>query len=650
MKKPGAARCRAARPGGNGRGAAVPRLLRESALLGLLLAAAVPGPCILQAQDAVPPLPPPVTRSLYRSHWFDFLSAYSEKDAAAASRALDEMVRAGRKVGVQRLSDFSRTAVYLGMRAERHGQPGQAERAYQAALRLDPADPDAVRAQVSFLVRHGRLLEALGSLPSSIAAFLSARETRIAVLSSLGAWTALAVAVTLVGAILALGLRYFPRLVHDLRETARRAFGGGAATPLALLAVALPVFFGFGPAWLVLYWGALLWAYLARPERLVLSAVLIALSLCPVLLAWISRENVQQRAPLVVAATDLAERREDASAEDGLRQAAAVFPEDSDVWFLLGTFAERSGDLSRAQAEYGRAVRADPNDYRPILNRGNVHFTEGDFGEAIRDYIEASHRAPTAAEAFYNLSLARGEIYDFDGQAQAIARARLIAPSQVTFWMSNPTFSRVVPADYPLSRARARVEEWNTQPKSRRLPGHGTAVHPWHTFFSAWSLAPIAALLAGPLLARLRKRELASECGRCGRVMCDRCRRYGDPALYCAMCARFFLKREDVDIELQAAEARAMQRRALWRSRSSRLASLVLPGSGAFLVDRPAAGALTLFLFGFGLAAIIVDARLFDALNLAPVEPGATTIFGGLLVLVVWVRAQFHARRISHGS
>jgi tetratricopeptide (TPR) repeat protein len=620
------------------------------AFLVVLLAGLPPGSSRLQAQEAIPPLPPPVTRSLYRANWFDFLSAYSENDTAAESRALDQMAKAGRKVGVQRLSDFSRTAVFLGMRAERLGQPGRAERAYRAALRLDPGDPDAIRSQLSFLARHGRVLDALKSVPSSIAALLSVRESRIAVLSSLGAWVALAIAVAVVGTILALGLRYFPRLVHDVRESARRSFGRGAATPLTILAVGLPLFVGLGPVWLVLYWGALLFAYLVLRERLVLSVVLVAVALCPPLLAWISRENVQQRAPLVVAATDLAERREDASAEDGLRQAAAVFPEDSDVWLLLGTFAERSGDTGRAQAEYGRAIRADPADYRPILNRGNVHFTEGDFGEAIRDYIEASRRAPKAAETFYNLSLARGEIYDFDGQTQAIARARLIAPARVAFWSSNPTFSRVVPAEYSLARARTRVEQWNAQPKSRRLPGHGTALHPWRALLSPWSLAPIAVLLAAPALARFRRRELASECVRCGRLTCERCRRYGDPGLYCLLCARFFLKKEEVDIERQTAEARAMQRRALWRSRAARAASLLLPGSGSFAAERPVAGALTLFAFGFGLAAVVVDERLFDPLNLAPGGMGVTAVVGGLIALAVWTRAQFVAPGISHGS
>src|SRR5262245_27774756 len=79
-------------------------LPRAAGLLILSLAAAR-----ARGQDTLTPLPPPVTRGLYRSHWFDYLSAFSENDRAAEDRALEDMVRAGRKVGVRRLSDFSRT-------------------------------------------------------------------------------------------------------------------------------------------------------------------------------------------------------------------------------------------------------------------------------------------------------------------------------------------------------------------------------------------------------------------------------------------------------------------------------------------------------------------------------------------------------------
>ncbi len=638
------------RTSGHGRDEAVRRLRSAVCGLGVCVALLLASP--LRAQEALSPLPPPVTRGLYRAHWFEFLSAFSENDKAAESRALDAMERAARKVGVRRLSDFSRTAVYLGRRAEKQGQPDRAERAYRAALALDEANPDAVLAGLSFLVRSGKFKDAIRSLPESASALFTAHESRVAILSCVGIWAAAAAAATLAAMILALSLRHAPRVLHDILEAAFRSFGRSGALPLSLVLAGFPLFIGFGPVWLVLYWGALVWAYAERRERVVLSFGFVALALLAPLVAWITQENIRQRSPLYVAAIDLEERREDASAEDGLRQASAVFPEDADVWFLLGIYAERSGDLDRAQADYSRAMQADPGDYRAILNRGNVHFTEGDYSEAIRDYTEASKRSPTAAEAYYNLSLARGEAYDFDGQALAIARARELSASRVTAWSGTPTVSRVVSAGFSLARARARIADWDAQPKSRRLPGHGTAARPWNALISVWALAPLGVLFAGILFARLRRRRgLASLCERCGRAFCNRCRRYGDPALYCTMCSRTFLRKEDVDIEVQVAEARQMQARATRRARASRIASLLLPGSHALLEERPVAGGITLFLFFFGLAAAIIDGKLFDPWMLRP--PGAmraTVIFGGALAALVWIRAQLVGRRAPSGS
>ena len=631
-----------------GRSGALCRLLPHASCLAFLVLLASASPAA--AQDALSPLPPPVTRGLYRSHWFDFLSAFSENDRPAEGNALDAMVRAGRKVGVRRLSDFSRTAVYLGRRAEQQRQPDRAARAYAAALRLDDSNPDAIAAQLGFLARQRRFSELFRALPDAAEALVTTHETRVALLSALGLWTAAAAGATLVGIVLSLALRHAPRALHDLRETAFRSFGRSGTLPLGLVIAGLPLFVGFGPVWLILYWGALLWAYADRRERVVLFAGFVALALVVPLCAWITEENIRQRSPLFVAAIDLEERREDASAEDGLRQAAAVFPEDPDVWFLLGTYAERSGDLERALSDYGRSMAADPADYRPVLCHGNVHFIEGDYGEAIRDYIEANKKNPKAADVLYNLSLARGEAYDFDGQAQAMSAARALAASQVTSWTATPTFARVVAPEYSVARARARIAAWNAQPKSRRLPGHGTAGGPWMAVFSPWALAPLLFLAGGVLLARSRRRRgVASSCERCGRAFCPRCRRYGDPPDYCTMCARM-LRREVPDIEAQAAEASAARRRVSARARVGRIVSLFLPGSHAFEEGRPVAGTLTLFVFSLGVAAAILDHRFFDPLTLPPSWPRASILAGAALALLVWLRAQFVGRRAPGGA
>jgi hypothetical protein len=117
------------------------------------------------------------------------------------------------------------------------------------------------------------------------------------------------------------------------------------------------------------------------------------------------------------------------------------------------------------------------------------------------------------------------------------------------------------------------------------------------------------------------------------------------------MCARTFLRKEDVDIEIQVAETRATQRRALWRQRARRIASLLLPGSGAVVGERPVVGVVTLFLFFLALAALVVDNRFFDPLTLPPAGGLRLTMAAGAaLALLVWARAQFTARRAPSGS
>ena len=517
---------------------------------------------IAAAQEGLSPLPPPVTRSQYRAQWFEFLSAFSENDVPDADRALEAMRRAGRKVGVFRLSDFSRTAVYLGHRAEKLGASERAGRAYAAALKLDESNPDAIVANLSFLLRQGRIPEALRQLPAAVAGFLSTREARVALLSSLSLWIALGIAGMLAGTILALGVLHLSRAWHDISERASRVLGSGGRSSV-------------------------------RPASAGSSAV---------------RRHGPRLAPPVLGGAALSVHRGPRTARPRGRfrgpRAGPAASRQGDGCQHRGTLASLRGRTRPRGTPRGRERRGRPAaggrglpgglgrlvparrlrralgrpgssavGLRPgnagrrrrttarCSNRGNVRFTEGDYGEAIRDYIEAGKRAPQTAAVFYNLSLARGEAYDFEGQAAAIRQAREISNSQVNFWADNPTLSRVVPAGYTLDRARERMAAWDAQPKSRRLPGHGSA-RGWRQYFPSWTFAPLAALGLGILLARRRDRDIAQLCDRCGRPFCKRCRRFGDPSLYCAACWKLYMKKDDVDIEVQVAETKAMQRRA----------------------------------------------------------------------------------------
>src|SRR5262249_39824793 len=126
---------------------------RFPVLLFLLLHPLVTSVVLAQESSLPPPLPPPVTRGLYRSRWFEFLNTHLEDDARGAAAALSELKKAAQAVGVHRLSDFSRTATFEGRLAETRGRNERATRAYDAALELDDSNSDAHFSRLAFLIR-----------------------------------------------------------------------------------------------------------------------------------------------------------------------------------------------------------------------------------------------------------------------------------------------------------------------------------------------------------------------------------------------------------------------------------------------------------------------------------------------------------------
>jgi len=564
------------------------------------------------AAEPAQPLPPPAARAVYRSHWFDLLNALQESDAAAIPTALGAMTKAARAAGIVRLADFSRMALYEARRAEDAGRLATAGPAFDAAVALDDSSFDAAASRAGFLLRSGRIGDGLARTPGALAKIFASAELRSTFGSWLGILVALSVAAAAVACVLGLSLRHFRRIFHDLQEFASRPFGHRAAKPIAVVLVALPVFFTFGPLWLLLYWSVLAFAYSTPRGRAVLALALFSLGVLPIAVDRLAHENVVRRAPLYRAAVDLEERREDASTEDSLLATATANPADGDAWLLLGMYAERAGDRPRALLAYGQAIQANPKENRAFVNRGNVRFAEGDFTEAIGDYEEAARIEPNAAESFYNLSVARAEIYDFKGQEAARARALQVSSRDVDVWSSNPPLERVVPATYPVAGARGRVQARIAESVDPRAELVSLVTSPW-------CLAPWGALVLAWVFAALRtRRGLASECARCGRAFCRLCKRYGGPAIYCGRCVRLQGRTETVSEEARE-EDRTETARRRWRRRGAVLAAtLVAPGVHRFLKEKPFVAAATLVLFFLALGIALGAPGLFELRPLAP--------------------------------
>src|SRR5438046_2423130 len=92
---------------------------------------------------------------------------------------------------------------------------------------------------------------------------------------------------------------------------------------------------------------------------------------------------------------------------------------------LLGTLYLQEGNDPQASQHYQRSAELQDNAGAHV-NLGNLHFYNNDFATAVTEYNKAEALDPRLAIAFYDESIALGELYKFDQQAQKLDQARRI--------------------------------------------------------------------------------------------------------------------------------------------------------------------------------------------------------------------------------
>jgi tetratricopeptide (TPR) repeat protein len=590
--------------------------------------------------DQISPLPPPATRAGLRGRWFEFLSALHDDDFPATRVALTDILKTADRVGISRLSDFSRAALQEARLAQRLAKRERAAVAYDAAIRLDPDLPDARWEQARFSWTGGRKSRALLEEMEGVTALLSSRESRRELFSNAVILLGISWGAALAGLVISLFVRHIRRISHDLQESAEKIFGGRGALPLGVAFLGLPLWLSFGPLWLLLYWAAILFAYSERRERIWLALALVTSSLAAPAFEKIADSNIIARSPLVSAAVELEEKKEEGGSVDLLRRASQVFPEDPDVWYLLGRFAQRREDYEEAAANYARALKADPHNFRCMIALGNIRFWQGDLAQASQDYRDALGMRPNSALANFNLSLAQGDSYLFDQQKESLANARRFSPHEVDRWIESPTLGRVISLEYTVPEAEDRTRQWGRNSKSQVLPGIHQPPSFWEMIASPLCLGPWVVLLAGFLLYHL-VRSLgvgASECARCGKPFCPRCKAKDAPALYCQECVRIYFSKQGPDIARQVASSEEAKRSQRLRRRERRILSLFLPGARRITDGQAGSGFLVLFIFFLLVAVSFLTASLFPVRSI-PVSPAfpLRAAAAGSLAFLIWL-------------
>ena len=548
-------------------------------------------------------------RKLVRGQWFGWLAAQEEGDSPLARAKVDEILKHAQKIEIRRMTDLALSATLFGRRELAAGKSDIAREAFTAAMRFDPDLPEPRWARLTLAASSrawGDLVpDLLGALRAT---FADGESRRVVVVRMVLIFLVTACAAAL-AAILVLLMRHGPRLVHDLRESAERVFHGRASGLAVAAFLIAPLLLSLDVLWLALFLFVLVFGYASWRQKVATSLALVLSMLLLPVLDRVAYELSIASSPILRAAEALDESRYDQRILDNLEAAKNILPDDVDIRFLLGRLYQALGQNDRAIAEYTAGSRMASRDVRCLVNRGNIRFVDGDLGSAQEDYQEALKRDGRSIAARYNLALLFAETFRASEAAEILREARALDARSVQRFQETPTLVKVVSIGFTPDEAREKIERMEEDNRSRRLLGQYRSYRlqdglglprfagsPSSVDFGVpllWGV--LLAIGAAFFLDRSRKhgRGYASECQKCGRAFCRRCKPPGESALLCSTCVKVYLKKDGVAIETKLQKLDDVRRRRTLEERLRLVLNGLLPGSAAFLDSRVVVAAVS---------------------------------------------------------
>jgi tetratricopeptide (TPR) repeat protein len=558
-------------------------------------------------------------------------------DVDAAGKKTGQLVDLGKSYGIKTFPVYAESAAALARQAARDKNKPVAEWAASAANTLDSGSPAVAFNMADSAAAQHNWGAAARWLGTGFTNLFSRYRWRL--LTRTDTTLTLCIALLLSAAVFAIVLfvRYGRSAAHDFREILSGRFRGGSVTVLAVALLFLPIFFWLGPLWIVFYWFVIFFGYAGLKERVAIVVLSLLVAAVPVVIDWTADRIAGVDSPVVAAAISSTEQNYQPETLRRLQDLSNLVGDNSRIALLLGNLQVQEGNESQAAISYRRSVEI-ADSAGAHVNIGNLHFLNNDFGAAITKYEEAEKLDPKLAIAFYNHSVASGETYKYDAQAQQLEMAKAIDRAMVERLLSNPPPQKVVWYHPPIADAWRIAEAIARKGSARELYGNYAFFDLQTSILNPVTLgALLAAILSVVLWLRRRKSGYANACIKCGRTFCYRCKSSRESATYCTQCIHIYLKRDGVSLDTKRQKLEEVQQHQGGATLRNRLFTTIVPGSGQLLEGRTLLGLLGLFLFFFFVVLAIVIGRLAPVLS-----PGATVqllLRGGavLLAAVVWL-------------
>ena len=573
-----------------------------------------------------------------REIWPQATAAARDGDVNAAIQKTTDLYTTGRGYGIRSYPLYASSAASLARQSEKQGTADVASWATKAAGQLDPASP-----AVAFSAADRAA--AKNNWPAAIRAALSGygnavTNYRTSVLARADLLIVFSLAIALAAAIfsIALFIRYGRSMAHDFREMLGRMFRGGSVSVLAFALMFLPIFLWLGPMWLILYWFIIFFGYASKAERAAIITLSLLLAVLPIALDYAAYKIAGVDSPVVLAAISGEEQSYQPEALRRMQELAQLVPDNATIHLLLGNLQMFEGNDQQAAQHYRTSINLRDSAGAHV-NLGNLHFLDNEFQAAITEYGKAQKLNSGLAIAYYNNSVASGEIYKFDEQAAMIAKARKADGALIEKFSQRPPLQKVAMYTPSISEGWATSSAIARRGVARSLFGNYAYLDLATTAMNPVTLGSLLAIvLALAVWIKRRRSGYAGACIKCGRTFCHRCKSARESATYCTQCIHIYLKRDGVSLDTKRKKLEEVSDHHAGMQRRNKLFATFLPGSAQVLEGRTFAGVLGMLAFFVFVATAALVGRLAPALGpSADVAQLLVRVVAIAIAILIWL-------------
>ena len=571
-----------------------------------------------------------------RDVWPQATSAIDNGDIEAATRDANQLIDVGKSYGIKTFPLYAESAAALARQSIKKGNRINADWANKFADQLDPNDAAVSFSKADEASQQQNWARAIPAAAHGFSSIVRKYRTRLLSRADMIIVGVAAIALTSIVFAIALFIRYGRSMAHDFRETLSHITRGGAVTVLAFALLFLPLFAWLGPVWLLFYWFVIFFAYAGAIERLFIIVLALAIAAIPLILDLNAHWIAGVDGPIVLSAIASEEQSYYPEALHRLQDVVNVAPDSAMLHLLLGNLELQEGNEPEAAVQYRRALELRDTAGAHV-NLGNLHFLDNDFAAAITEYQRAEELDPRLAIAFYNHSIASGETYKFDEQAQRLDQAKKIDRNAIERVMSNPPSQKIVVYRPPIADAWDVSTRIARSGAARALFGNYSSFDPTVSARNPITIGGLIAAIFAPLnFLRRRRHGFAGSCIKCGRTFCPRCKSARESSTYCTQCIHIYLKRDGVSVATKRTKLDEVGQHQYGMVRRNRFMATFLPGSAQLLEGRTTIGLLGLFVFLFAVCLAILVGRLAPVLAPGELAKMIVRVAAILIAVVTW--------------